>query len=82
MSIKMRTVANTEAICKVCGATRKQSLEIFEIMFTDKARITICDMCNEKLFNKTLKASCLVNAKLKSKADLKVIRSRRREERE
>lgn len=78
MAIKMRTIKNQpEAICKICGATKAQSLEIFEIMFTDKAKLTLCDLCNEELFHKTLKASCNVNAKLKTKADLEVIRKRK-----
>lgn len=77
MDIKMRTVKDSEAICKICGATKKQSLEIFEIMFTEKAKLTLCDLCNEKLLNKTLKASCNVNNKIKSKEDIKIINKRR-----
>ena len=77
MDIKMRTLkGDTDTVCKVCGATRKDSLEMFEIMFTEKAKITICDLCNEKLLSKTLKASCNVNSKLKDKADMRVIRKR------
>lgn len=77
MDIKMRTVKDQDAVCKICGATRKESLEIFEIMFTEKAKLTLCDLCNEKLLSKTLRASCNVNNKLKSKADMIVINKRR-----
>ena len=77
MAIKMRTVKEPDAVCKICRATRKQSLEIFEIMFTKKAKLTLCDLCNDKLLYKTLKASCNVNAKLKSKEDIAVINKRR-----
>lgn len=73
----MRTVKDPEAVCKICGATRKQSLEIFEIMFTEKAKLTLCDLCNDKLLYKTLKASCMVNGKLKGKEDIAVINKRR-----
>ena len=52
----MRTNKSFDAVCKVCGATRKNSLDLFDIAFTDKHIITICDMCNEQLFNKSLKA--------------------------
>lgn len=73
----MRTVKNTDAVCKICGATRQQSLEIFEIMFTEKAKLTICDLCNNKLLYKTLRASCKVNERIKNAADFEVIRKRR-----
>lgn len=79
MGIKMRTVKDPEAICKICGATKKQSLEIFEIMFTEKAKLTLCDLCNNKLLCKTLKASCNVNGKIKSKEDIAVINKRKEE---
>lgn len=46
-------------------------------MFTEKAKLTLCDYCNDQLLHKTLKASCNVNGKLKSKEDLAVINKRR-----
>lgn len=73
----MRTVKESNAICKICGATRKQSLEIFEIMFTEKAKLQLCDLCNDKLLYKTLSASCKVNNKLKNKEDIAIIKKRR-----
>lgn len=76
--IRMRTNKSYDAVCKVCGATRKNSLDFFDIAFTDKHIITICDMCNEQLFNKSLKATCYVNGRVKSQDDLQIIRSRRR----
>lgn len=76
--IKMRINKSDDAVCKVCGHTKKNSLELFDIAFTDKHIITICDKCNDRLFDKTLKASCGVNGKLKSKKDLAVISSRKK----
>ena len=76
--IRMRTNKSSDAVCKVCGATRKNSLDLFDIAFVDKHIITICDMCNEQLFNKTLKATCYVNGRIKSQTDLRIIRSRQR----
>lgn len=78
MAIKMRTVKEPDATCKICGNKRKQSLEIFEIMFTEKAKVTLCDLCNEKLLSKTLSASCKVNAKVKQKEDIEIINMRRK----
>ena len=62
---------------KQYGHTRKNSLEFFDIAFTDKHIITICDSCNEALFDKTLKATVSVNAKLKSNKDIAIIQNRR-----
>lgn len=78
MTIKMRTIKNqTNITCEICGNTKKQSLEMFELLLTENIKITLCDLCNDKLLNKTLKASCNVQGKLKTKADLEVIRKRR-----
>ena len=78
MAIRMRVCKDEEAICKVCGKSREKSLEIFEIAFTEKQIIRVCDLCNELLLSKSLKASCMVNHKVKSNADMKVIRTRNR----
>lgn len=75
--IRMRVNKSESPVCKVCGHTRKNSLEFFDIAFTEKHIITICDACNGSLFDKTLKAECAVNAKLKSQKDIAIIQSRR-----
>lgn len=74
--IKMRVCKDEEAVCKVCGKSRKESLEIFEVFFTEKQIIRICDLCNDTLLNKSLKASCMINHRVKSNADMRVIRTR------
>lgn len=76
MDIKMRTTKSPDVVCKVCGATKQESLEIFEIRFTDKAKITICDLCNNKLLYKTLKASCMINERVKSKEEITILNKR------
>lgn len=76
MAIRMRINKDRDAKCKVCGATRKNSLELFDIAFTDKNIITICDLCTGVLLNKTLKATCGVNGKIKSRADMAIIGNR------
>lgn len=78
--IKMRTCKNNSDRCQVCGATKEMSLDVFEILFPCKPSnqtIRLCDMCNEQLFNKTLKATCYTNGRLKSAHDMKVIRRRK-----
>lgn len=74
----MKTNKDENAVCRVCGHTRKNSLDLFDIAFTDKHIITICDECNDLLFSKTLKASCYVNHRLKNKKDIAIINSRGR----
>ena len=76
--IKMRICKDGEAKCKICGQPRDKSLEIFEIAFTEKQVIRICDLCNEQLLSKSLKASCIVNHRVKSPIDMKVIGNRKR----
>lgn len=79
MAIKMRiNKCPDKCICRSCGATKKDTLEFFDISFGERntIEITICDKCNEVLFNKSLRATCAVNSKLKSPADLKIIRNR------
>lgn len=76
--IKMRICKDGEAKCKICGQSRDKSLEIFEIAFTEKQVIRICDLCNEQLLSKSLKASCMVNHRVKSPIDMKVIGNRKR----
>ena len=78
MAIKMRVCKDDESKCKICGKPRNKSLEIFEISFTDKQIIRICDLCNEVLLSKSLKASCMVSHRLKSNSDMKVINQRNR----
>lgn len=74
--IRMRVCKDEEAVCKVCGKSRKESLDIFELSFTEKQIIRICDLCNETLLSKSLKASCMINGRVKSNADMRVIRTR------
>lgn len=74
--IRMRINKDSNARCKVCGNDRSNSLELFDISFTERNIITICDLCNETLLNKTLKATCGVNGKVKSPPDLAIIRKR------
>lgn len=75
MAIKMRISKAQDATCFECGDPREKVLEMYDICVGGMI-ITICDKCNEQLFTKALKANCSLNAKLKSKRDLSIIRSR------
>lgn len=74
--IKMR-VSKNDYFCSSCNAKRKESLEMFDVCIGNTL-FTLCDECMDELFRKTLKASCIVNGKLKSADDMKVINNRKR----
>ena len=38
--------------------------------------LTICDVCNEAIFYKTLRANCYTNGRVKSHEDMSIIRKR------
>lgn len=73
----MRVCRDADAKCSNCGNTREQSLEMFDLCI-GRQIMAICDMCNNRLFQKTLAASCSVDHKTKSESDMKLIRSRKR----
>jgi hypothetical protein len=81
MAIRMRASKNENAKCCECGKGKEKSLEVFDVMIGNEV-ITICDECMNKLLSKSLKASCMVNAKLKSNHDLAIISTRNRRRRE
>lgn len=72
-NIKMRVSKSNK--CSCCGEKRQNSLEIFDICLGETI-VTICDLCNEELLSKTLKANCSVNERVKSKNEMAIIRNR------
>ena len=77
--IKMRTNKEGDCTCDTCGEKRKNVIAMYDLMLGDKL-ITICDDCNETLLSKSLKASCLVQGKTKSKMDMQIMDRRRKRE--
>ena len=71
----MRINKKSNSKCIVCGNTNKNSLEIYDIAIGDKI-VTICDLCNDQLFRKTLKATVILQGRLKDKHDMAIIRKR------
>lgn len=74
--IKMRTNKDTNAQCCECGNDRSKSLEMFDVSIGGRI-LTICDLCNGQLLNKTLHADVKVNTKLKRPEDMEIIRQRK-----
>lgn len=76
MAIKMRRNKNKDAVCCECGEAQKDVLEMFDLCI-NRNIFTICDICNEKIFCKTLHASVMLQEKVKSPRDMKIIRIRK-----
>lgn len=70
MAIKMRVNNDTSSCCDECGVLWKNCAEMYDLFVFGEIH-RICRQCSEKLFQKTLKASCSYNAKVKQKEDLK-----------
>lgn len=76
MAIKMRNNTKLDAVCCECGESQKEVLNMFDLCIGGNI-FTICDACNEKLFNKCLSAECLKNGRVKSQRDMAIIRKRK-----
>lgn len=76
MPIRMRINKDSDAVCKTCGCDQNNVVEMFDVRFTEKAQITICDLCMNELLDKSLHMVCNVNHKVKSPKDMRVIRRR------
>lgn len=78
MSIKMRVNKEKESECFVCKTTWLNTHEMYDLRFESKLdetrTLTLCKSCVDELFNKTLRASCLYNSRIKSKEDMERIR--------
>lgn len=75
MAIKMRNNKNPNSVCCECGDPREKVLDMFDLCIGDNV-FTICDVCNEALLTKTLKAECEKNARVKSQQDMAIIKMR------
>lgn len=69
MPVKMRVCSDPEVICSNCGAKYADTREMYDIMLFGK-KYNICYFCNDQVFKKSLRASCLYNSKVKKKDDL------------
>lgn len=76
MAIKMRNNIDPKAICCNCKETQEQVLNMFDLRIGNTV-LTVCDVCNEKVLNKCLRAECSKNARTKSNKDMQIINRRR-----
>lgn len=79
MAIKMRNNTHDDAVCCDCGEAQNQVLNMYDICIGGTI-FTICDRCNEKLFDKSLKAICERNGRVKTGRDMAIIRRRGQED--
>lgn len=73
--IKMRNNTKPNATCCECGNNQSKALNMFDLCIGGQI-FTICDKCNERLFNKTLSAECYKNHRAKSQRDMAIIEKR------
>lgn len=76
MAIKMRNNTKLDAVCCECGESQNQVLNMFDLCIGGNI-MTICDVCNEKIFDKTLSAEVMKNGRVKSQRDMAIIRRRK-----
>ena len=75
MAIKMRNNKELDSVCCECGDHRKDVLDMFDLCIGGNV-LTICDVCNEQILSKTLRAECSKNARIKTPQDMAVMRKR------
>lgn len=75
VAIKMRNNTDKNAVCCECGETQDQVLNMFDLCIGGVV-FTICDVCNEAIFSKTLRAECYKNGRVKQPRDISIINKR------
>lgn len=80
MAIKMRNNPKKNAVCCECGSPQDEVLNMFDLLIGGKV-LTVCDVCNEEILYKTLRANVMKNERVKSQRDLRIIRRRQRGDR-
>lgn len=82
--INMRISKDSEPICSACGNGKQSSVEIFDVRIapskTGATVFRLCDKCISEMFDKTLKARCMVDGMVKSSKQMAVINGRKRTE--
>lgn len=82
--IKMRVAKDKRVTCNACGNDIKKSVEIFDVCLQVPKQnpmiLHLCDKCISEMFDKTLKARCLVDGMVKSPQQIRVINGRKQAE--
>lgn len=76
MAIRMRNNTDKDAKCCECGDTQDKVLNMFDLCIGDSI-FTICDVCNEKILSKTLRAEVMKNGRVKSQHNMAIINRRK-----
>ena len=75
MAIKMRNNKDPNSVCCECGDHRKDVLGMYDMRIGGQI-ITFCDVCNEQIMDKTLKAEVDKNHRTKTPHDMAIMRRR------
>ena len=77
MPVRMRVNHDKESKCTLCGKPYMRTKEMHDLQLSNERKsiiFTLCYDCMEEIFNKTLKATCNYNKKVKNKEDMLRIR--------
>lgn len=73
----MRVNNNESSICTCCETPWLNTRNMVDYKIGD-VKFTLCHICSEQLFQKSLKVSCMYNSKIKTKTDQeRIIREER-----
>ena len=82
--INMRISKDNEVTCNCCGKDGKESVQMFDMRIQIPKQsaliLHICDKCVSEMFDKTLKARCMVDSMVKSSKQMAIINGRKRTE--
>lgn len=82
--INMRVSKDRYATCNSCGKDIQESVEMFDVRIQIPKQnaliLCLCDKCISELFDKSLKARCLVDGMVKSQKQISIINKRKRDE--
>ena len=67
--VKMKVNKNKNSRCDECNTLYKNTPEMYDLLLCGEI-FTLCKDCVDVLFQKTLKASCMYNGKIKQKEDM------------
>lgn len=77
MAVRMRVNKDKESKCKLCNTPYMYTPEMYDLQLANEEKSVIfvlCKDCVDEIFNKTLKAGCNYNARVKTKEDMQRIR--------
>lgn len=80
----MRISKDKNCVCNSCAKGRSESVEMFDmriqVLGQNAIILHFCDRCVSEMFDKTLKAKCMVDGMVKSPKQIAIINGRKRAE--